>query len=120
MAGHRGAPRPRYPSPKVGGWDRRWAAGPLGGQTQQGWANRRGSRRLCSPGRACPATRTNRSHSQGESSSVRLLSLPLLTAPEPMARRGGRAGAVKPSPSHYLCTPSSPRVSEPEPASFLP
>lgn len=92
MAGIRGTPRPEVPQPKGRKLGQKVGGGTRGGQTLLGWTNRRGSERLRSPGRACPATRTNRSHIQGESSSVRLLSLPLLTAPEPMARRGGRAG----------------------------
>lgn len=121
-AGRRGALQPAAPQlegrrqgPKAGGetpWD----------QTRPGRVSGRGSPRLRSPSRACPARCTNRSHIQGESSRVRPLPLPRLSAPEPMAGRGGQAGlrGGKPSRSHYPCAPSSVRTSAPEPVGLSP
>ena len=92
MAGRWGASRPAAPWPEG-----RMQGARAGGQTpwvqsRPSWASWRGSQRLRSPGRACPALCTNRSHIQGESSPARPLPLPRLSAPEPMAWRRGRAG----------------------------
>lgn len=81
-----------------------------GDQTGPGRASRRGSQRLRSPSRACPAPSTNRSHIQGESSRVRPLPRPRLSAPEPMARRGGRAGLGVVSPPRVIIPHSVERL----------
>lgn len=99
-AGRRDAPQPAAPEPEG---RRQGYRAP--GRRQEPWGldgagegQQAGLRCLRSPRRACPAPRTNRSHIQGESCRARPLPRPCLSAPEPMARRGGRAGlgAVRP------------------------
>ena len=92
VAGRSGTPRPASTWPEGRRQGERADGKTPCLQTRTNWASRRGSRRLRSPCRACPALCTNRSHIQGESSRARPLPLPRLTAPEPMARRRGRAG----------------------------
>lgn len=87
----------QHPILRAGGWDPGRRRDPWG-LDRAGRASRRGSQRLRSPSRACPAPCTNRSHIQGESSRARPLPRPRLSAPEPMARRGGRAGLGVVSP----------------------
>lgn len=119
VGAHRGLRHPSLRAEEAGlGGGRRDPCG----RSRRGWASRRGPRRLRSPGRACPARRTNPSHIQGESSPARPRPLPASRHLSQWRGAGGGrgSGGGKPSQSHYLCPPSSPRTSAPEPAGLSP